>query len=204
MLTSCLQQRGATVPCMAHGTLLQLDQTGSVASLGDSRGASLGQLLPSGRAFREPVPARAGVMTARSRLCVQLHGSEEHRTGNEEQAPEPSDRSRQETVRADQEVCDRYHCSYSFLAANKNSWTTLVWRDILVSAIPANACLKSVCKAWPLQRRRAQLTCAGSVSSCFSDGLLQFPFPITKTFQRLWNFPCRREFYFTQNHQLLP
>lgn len=76
---------------MAYGTLLQLDPTGLVVTP-VTPGASLGQLPQSRQAFRELVLARVSVTIARSRLWLQPHDSQEHRIGNGEQAPEPSDR----------------------------------------------------------------------------------------------------------------
>lgn len=54
---------------MAHGTLLQLDQSESVEFLGNSPGASFGQVPQSRQASRELVLAKVDVMGARSRFC---------------------------------------------------------------------------------------------------------------------------------------
>lgn len=64
----------ASVPCVACGTLLQLDPTGLVVTP-VTPGASLGQLPQSRQAFRELVLARVSVTIARSRLWLQPHDS---------------------------------------------------------------------------------------------------------------------------------
>lgn len=70
--------------------------------------------------------------------------------------------------------------------AGKNSWTTTTFQSLGYFIL---CHLKSVCKAQQCGTRHP----AGS--GCFSclEGFFQLPSPTSKAFQRVWNFPCRRE-----------